>query len=114
MVNEVTKYCKCKEKTMVIYVPKELDHYHAEMVRAEAEAIFMKMPIKNIIFDFSDTVFMDSSGIGLVTGRYRKICDIGGVLYVYGLSKAMDKVFMLSGLNRIVTKIQKMEEGIYE
>ncbi len=113
-MSDSTKFCKCKEKTMVITVPQELDHYHADMVRAEAEVIFTKCPIKNVIFDFTETMFMDSSGIGLITGRYRKICDIGGVVYVYGLNPAMDKVFMLSGLNRIVTKIQSMEEGMYE
>lgn len=109
-----TQYCTTKGKCMLVKVPKELDHYAADLVRTEAEVIFTKCPIKNVVFDFSDTNFMDSSGIGLITGRYRKICDLGGVIYVYGLNTSMDKLFMMSGLNRIVTKINRIEEACYE
>ncbi len=109
-----TKFCVVKGKCMLISIPEELDHYAADMIRQEAECIFMKCPIKNIVFDFSETLFMDSSGIGLITGRYRKICDLGGVIYVYGLGSAMDHIFMLSGLNTIVKKITDLEEADYE
>lgn len=109
-----TKFCVVRGKCMVVTIPGELDHYTADMVRAEAECIFMKCPIKNVVFDFSGTSFMDSSGIGLITGRYRKICDLGGTIYVYGLNDAMEKIFMLSGLNTIVKKITDLEEAGYE
>lgn len=109
-----TSFCEVKGKCMIISVPKELDHNAADMVRREAECIFMKCPIKNVVFDFSKTTFMDSSGIGLITGRYRKICDLGGRVYVYGLNPGMDKLFLLSGLNTIVNKIADLEEVSYE
>ena len=109
-----TKYCSVKGNYMRIQVPKELDHNAADEVRLEAECIFTKCPIQNVIFDFQNTTFMDSSGIGLITGRYRKICDLGGKIYVYGLSGSMDKLFLLSGLNTIVNKIADMEDVPYE
>ncbi len=109
-----TKYCVSHGKCMVITVPKELDHYAADLVRSEAECIFTKSPIQYVVFDFSNTTFMDSSGIGLITGRYRKICDIGGIIYVFGLSPAMDKLFLMSGLDSIVTRIDRLEEAYHE
>lgn len=109
-----TNFCVVRGKCMVISIPKELDHNVADEIRKEAECIFVKRPIKNVVFDFSETTFMDSSGIGLITGRYRKICDLGGRIYVYGLNPAMDKLFLLSGLNTIVNKITDLEEVPYE
>ena len=56
--------CHVKNQCLVIRLPKEIDHYQAEKVRRECEQSFMKFIIRDIIFDFSDTSFMDSSGIG--------------------------------------------------
>ena len=64
--------CHVKNQCLVIRLPKEIDHYQAEKVRMECEQSFMKFIIRDIIFDFSDTSFMDSSGIGLVLGRVGK------------------------------------------
>lgn len=55
--------CHVKNQCLVIRLPKEIDHYQAEKVRRECEQSFMKFIIRDIIFDFSDTSFMDSSGI---------------------------------------------------
>lgn len=68
----------CKNQCLVIRLPKEIDHYQAEKVRMECEQSFMKFIIRDIIFDFSDTSFMDSSGIGLVLdecGRYIQLME---------------------------------------
>ena len=70
--------CHVKNQCLVIRLPKEIDHYQAEKVRRECEQSFMKFIIRDIIFDFSDTSFMDSSGIGLVLGRVRKIIQLMG------------------------------------
>ena len=53
--------CHVKNQCLVIRLPKEIDHYQAEKVRMECEQSFMKFIIRDIIFDFSDTSFMDSS-----------------------------------------------------
>ena len=53
--------CHVKNQCLVIRLPKEIDHYQAEKVRRECEQSFMKFIIRDIIFDFSDTSFMDSS-----------------------------------------------------
>lgn len=65
--------CHVKNQCLVIRLPKEIDHCQAEQIRQECERSFMNFIIRDIIFDFSDTSFMDSSGIGLILGRVRQI-----------------------------------------
>ena len=57
------------------------------------------------MLDFRDVTLMDSSGIGLVIGRYKQLQKGGGELAVTGLNRQIDKVFTLSGLYRIIKKI---------
>ena len=73
--------CHVKNQCLVIRLPKEIDHYQAEKVRMECEQSFMKFIIRDIIFDFSDTSFMDSSGIGVIMGRYKIIRLVGGEVW---------------------------------
>ena len=70
--------CHVKNQCLVIRLPKEIDHYQAEKVRMECEQSFMKFIIRDIIFDFSDTSFMDSSGIGLVLGECGRYIQLMG------------------------------------
>ena len=62
-----------KGNILIIYVPEELDHHCAEKIRIESDRILTKQNIRQIVFDFRRTVFMDSSGIGVIMGRYRNI-----------------------------------------
>ena len=47
---------------LIIQVGKELDHHQAEHIRQVLERIGRERDIRNIIFDFTKTTFMDSSG----------------------------------------------------
>ena len=75
--------CHVKNQCLVIRLPKEIDHCQAEQIRQECERSFMNFIIRDIIFDFSDTSFMDSSGIGLILGRVRQIHPINGKVYLF-------------------------------
>ena len=67
-----------KGSILTIKVPAELDHYLADEIRRQSEEIQNEHTIRQIDFDFSQTTFMDSSGIGLVMGRFREIQLTGG------------------------------------
>ena len=99
---------------MVYYLPEELDHYAAERIRRKSDAVFEEKEVKNLIFDFKNTCFMDSSGIGLITGRYRKIHDNGGTAYIVNVNSAIDKVLKMSGIYRIIGKWNSKEDIINE
>ena len=57
--------------------------------------------VKNIVFDFKDVSFMDSSGIGLIMGRYKKIRDNGDISVV-GANESIKRILLISGLHKIV------------
>ena len=67
-----------KGSILTIRVPAELDHHLADEIRSGAEAIQSTHNIRQIDFDFGQTTFMDSSGIGLVMGRFRELQLLGG------------------------------------
>ena len=58
---------------LCICMPKEVDHHNAEAIILQADEMICQREVKNLIFDFSDTEFMDSSGVGIILGRYKKI-----------------------------------------
>lgn len=97
---------------MIYYLPQELDHYAADKIKRKSEIVFEQEEIRYLIFDFEKTEFMDSSGIGLITGRFRKVHDKGGCVYVINVSPALDKVLTMSGIYRIVEKSDSKEKII--
>lgn len=90
------------EDTLIVYVPRELDHHSAKAVREYADSMIKKEPIRNIVFDFSDTVFMDSSGVGMIMGRYRLIKDREGFAGMRGAGPAIRRILEISGLYKIL------------
>ena len=60
---------------LTVHLPAELDHPASELIRRESDRIMGKIYIRTICFDFGNTVFMDSSGVGLIMGRYRALGD---------------------------------------
>lgn len=86
-----------------IYLPKELDHPQAEMVREEASYLMERHYVKQIVFDFQNTDFMDSSGIGMIMGRYRALGLRGGSICAVHVNERIDKILRLSGVHRFIT-----------
>lgn len=66
-----------QENYLTIFLPGELDHHNAEEIRKESDHLIEHNHIRYVIFDFADTKFCDSSGIGVIMGRYRKIYRSG-------------------------------------
>jgi stage II sporulation protein AA (anti-sigma F factor antagonist) len=93
---------ECSNGVMIYYLPVELDHFQADRIKRKSEQEFTDGKVKYVIFDFRNVRFMDSSGIGLITGRYRKIKD--GRVYVINTSENIDKLLYFSGIYRIATK----------
>ena len=88
--------------TVRIKLPNELDHYNAMDIRKEVDMYIYNGTVKNIEFDFSDTKFMDSSGIGLIMGRYKLIKPIGGRIILTGVKDNVERIVKVSGLYKIL------------
>ena len=92
-----------------VVVPKELDHHLATQLKEEADLLIETYHVKTLIFDFTNTEFMDSSGIGVIMGRYRHIFLLGGEVWAIHTSERMRQILNMSGVTKI---IQIYEEGM--
>lgn len=67
-----------QEGRLTVIVPKELDHHCADQLKMETDLLIDAYHVRKLIFDFSKTEFMDSSGIGVLLGRSRNMNCMGG------------------------------------
>lgn len=91
-----------KGKTLIIYMPTELDHHNAELITEHTDWFVTSNNIMNMVFDFKNTQFMDSSGIGVVMGRYKLVKKLGGKITLKNISEAVNRIFSISGVYKIL------------
>ncbi len=87
---------------LMLKMPRELDHHAAEYIKEEADSLILQYPVRSLVFDFSDTQFMDSSGIGVIIGRCKNVRFSGGYVKAVNLNEQIQRVFQLSGLMKII------------
>ncbi|MGL4913544.1 MAG: anti-sigma F factor antagonist [Romboutsia sp.] len=104
------KYSLDQKNLIIEFMSTELDHHITNEVRDEIDNILMSKPVKNIIFDFKNIKFMDSSGIGVIIGRYKKVSSEGGKVSVVNVNARVKKIFDLSGMNKIIGIYDTYEE----
>lgn len=98
--------------TLILHISEELDHHMAVQVSKTVDTQIEKGNLRVLIFDFTGMTFMDSSGIGMVMGRYRKMNFLGGKTYVTGIGEGIDRIFTMSGLYRIIPKYEERIQKI--
>lgn len=107
-------YLQLEEKSNVLiaHMTGELDHHSAEEVRNKIDNILDMDKINKLIMDFSGVTFMDSSGIGVVIGRYRKLLMKKGQISITNLCDSVKKVFELSGMFKIIKVYSTIDDAI--
>ena len=81
-----------KEGCLTIQMPKELDHHEAGRLKMEADFLIGAYHVRRLVFDFRETEFMDSSGIGLLMGRYRALGMRGKCVQVINVNSHIAKL----------------------
>ena len=92
-----------EEKTVIAYISGEVDHHTAKSIRSEIDAKIESTVPEKVILDFSGVTFMDSSGIGLVMGRYKIMKGLNGTVVIQNPPNNIKKVMQLAGLNKIAS-----------
>lgn len=92
----------------------ELDHHSAKIVRNEIDDTMETLKYDHLIFDFKKITFMDSSGIGVVMGRYKKVSEKGGRLFLAGCSPYIEKILDMAGIFTVAERTDKIEDAIAE
>ena len=98
-------YIDYEGRSIVFRLIGELDEHSADFVRNRLDAAISESDFDAVIFDLSRLSFMDSTGIGVVIGRYKLIRKLNKPVYVRNPSATVDKIFRMSGLYEIIAKI---------
>ena len=91
--------------TVRVRLGGDLDHRRAEAIRGELDALLADPAVRRLVFDLSGLEFMDSSGIGMMIGRYKLMKRRGGSVAVVPGGARVDRIMELSGLYEIIEKM---------
>ena len=87
---------------LVVHIKGEIDHHSAVLVRTGIDEKIIETRPQTVLLALGDVDFMDSSGLGLIMGRYALVKQYGGTLAVLDPSSAVIKIMKLAGLERMV------------
>lgn len=90
---------------LVITLAGELDEHSASYVREMMDNIMSESNARQIIIDLAQLEFMDSTGIGVLIGRYKKMKSRGVPIFVTNPNKQIDRIFMMTALYDVMPKI---------
>jgi stage II sporulation protein AA (anti-sigma F factor antagonist) len=100
------------KNTLVAELFGELDHHAAEKARDKIDEAVDNYGVQNLIFDFTNVSFMDSSGIGMVLGRYRKMNETEKKIAIVSCSKAIRNILNMAGVFSLMDYYNTKEEAI--
>lgn len=101
-----------KQDILVIRLMGELDHHTADSLRQQVDMRIQQDQIKHILLNLEDLSFMDSSGIGVIIGRYKQITSRGGRMVVCSIHPSIYRLFELSGLFKILQATDSEEQAL--
>lgn len=87
---------------LMVRMPEEIDHHQSSAISERTDMFIIHKKINNVVFDFEDTVFMDSSGIGIIMGRYKKVNCFGGKVFAVHVNGAIRRIIYMSGLHKVM------------
>ena len=91
-----------QNRTLILKIDGEIDHHSCEQIKKEADYEIQKNAPKKLVFDFKNVNFMDSSGIGLLIGRYKYLLRIGGETEIINVNKEVKRILDMSGIFKII------------
>lgn|SRR5699024_5550021 len=98
-----------KQNVLIVRLEGEIDHHEAKHLRKTWQEHLSHQHIQHVIVNVEQVSFMDSSGIGVLLGRYKEIAQRGGEMVICSLTEPIQRIFDLSGLFKIV-RVQEDEE----
>lgn len=98
-----------KHDVLCIRLDGELDHHTAGELRELASKAVEENDIRHIVLNLEHLTFMDSSGLGVILGRYKQIKQMHGEMVVCAISPAIERLFDMSGLFKII-RLEQTEQ----
>lgn len=104
---------EARGQILVIHLPKELDHHNCKNLKYETDLLLAENYISKMVFDFCDTEFMDSSGIGVLLSRYKQMSGSGKSVVIYGARPQVTRILNIGGIGKLIKSYVTKEEAIY-
>lgn len=101
-----------EKRALVVYLEGELDHHSAEKIRTVLDKEIKRTNAVNLIMDFRNVSLMDSSGIGVIMGRYRLVKILGGTVIVFGCNEQIRRIIEMSGIEKIVKIANSLDNAL--
>ena len=92
----------CENEILTVFLSGEIDHHTSKEIREQTDKVILETHPKEIILNFKDVSFMDSSGIGLIMGRYKLSSSYGAKITVADTSMYLKRVMRLAGIDTLV------------
>lgn len=96
---------KISNNTLIIKLCGELDEYSANYTRSTLDSIFFNTNYLQVVIDLDELSFMDSTGIGVLIGRYKKLKNKQTPIFIANPNNQIERIFKMSGLYEIMPKI---------
>lgn len=93
-------------KAVIVSLSGEIDHHNAATLRTGIDKLIYEKRPPKLVLDLENIAFMDSSGLGLIMGRYSLVRELGGELSVRNPNEGVLKICKLAGMERMI-RIEK-------
>ena len=107
-----TFFYEARGQVLVIQLPKEVDHHNCRNLKYETDLLLSENYINKIVFDFSRTQFMDSSGIGVLLNRYKQMKANGGTTVACGVNRQVERILTVGGISKIIRYFDTKDAAI--
>ena len=111
-MEQTTFTYEAREQMLVIHLPKELDHHNCRNLKRDTDLLLAENYINRIVFDFTHTSFMDSSGIGVLLNRYKQMATSRGTVAYYGAGPQVRRILEMGGVSRLIKGYEDRESAI--
>lgn len=111
-MNQDTFSYEARGAVLIIHLPRELDHHNCRDLKYETDLLLSENYVSRIVFDFSNTEFMDSSGIGILLNRYKQMAGSGGSVAICGAGAQVHRILNVGGLARLMPCFETKESAI--
>lgn len=98
--------------TLIIHLPGEVDHHNCRNLKYETDLLMAEQYINRIVFDFTETTFMDSSGVGVLLSRYKQLKSSGGKASFYGAGPQVMRILKISGITGLMSQYETKEGAL--
>ncbi|NLN07970.1 MAG: anti-sigma factor antagonist [Firmicutes bacterium] len=98
--------------TLIVRMKGDLDHHAADKLRAGIDDKLKRGGIQAVLFDFGGVNFMDSSGVGMLLGRYKIMTEKGGKVLACSLNPRIMRIFTMAGLQKKIPVFSSREDAL--